>query len=234
MNILIAGANGDIATAIGSELGNRGHKLASISRGQAPDWSRNHLQCSCSKETDIQGIRQFLNSNELRPELVLQCAGILHDQEQMPEKALSKISIDWLMTSMHVNVATHIVLAQAVDYLVNKNNSLRWVSLSAMVGSIDDNQIGGWHSYRMSKAALNMFVRNLSIEWTRRAKDSIVAALHPGTTDTRLSKPFQGNIAKGKLYSRTATARRLSDVIENLRPEHNGRLLHWDGSALTF
>jgi NAD(P)-dependent dehydrogenase (short-subunit alcohol dehydrogenase family) len=103
-----------------------------------------------------------------------------------------------------------------------------------MVGSLEDNGLGGWYSYRMSKAALNMFIRNLSIEWSRKAPGSVVVAQHPGTTDSRLSEPFQAGIAEGKLYTREQTAERLVNVMRGLTPEQNGRLLHWDGSVLPF
>ena len=103
-----------------------------------------------------------------------------------------------------------------------------------MVGSITDNQLGGWYSYRMSKAALNMFIKTLSIEWQRKAPDSIVVATHPGTTDSALSEPFQANIKDGKLYTPELTAERLSRILEELNAEQNGHLLHWDGSVLPF
>ncbi|MDF1762872.1 MAG: cell-cell signaling protein CsgA, partial [Oleibacter sp.] len=118
--------------------------------------------------------------------------------------------------------------------LVKRSKPIQWVSLSAMVGSIEDNSLGGWYSYRMSKAALNMFVKNLSIEWGRKAPGSIVAALHPGTTESPLSEPFQAGIAEGKLYSRAETAERLIRVMRELNPEQHGKLLHWDGSILPF
>ena len=234
MNILIGGANGGIAQALGTTLAARGHQLSSISRGLAPTWSSHHLQNGCDSASSITAIRDFITTDHLAPELVIQCAGILHNQNNMPEKALARLSESWLMESMRTNLCTHMYLAQAVDSLVVKHSPLKWVSLSAMVGSIGDNQIGGWHSYRMSKAALNMLVRNLSIEWSRRAKGSIAVALHPGTTDTDLSKPFQSNIDSHKLYSANKTGARLSDVIENLKPQQNGQLLHWDGSILPF
>lgn len=234
MLILIAGANGGVAQALGKEFSQRGHQLISISRSQMPAWSSNHLSTDCSLQTSIAEIKSWLADNDLQPELVVQCAGILHNQTQMPEKSISRISTDWLLHSMQANLCSHIHLAQAIDPLIKRDRPIKWVSLSALVGSISDNQLGGWHSYRMSKAALNMFVRNLSIEWTRRSTLSVIVALHPGTTDTPLSKPFQPSIAADKLYTPELTAKRLSEVMENLNQEQNGRLLHWDGSLVAF
>lgn len=79
-----------------------------------------------------------------------------------------------------------------------------------------------------------MLIRNIHLEWRRRSPDSIVVALHPGTTDTELSKPFQKNIRDGKLYSPELTGERLTDVVEQLDTEQSGRLLHWDGSTIPF
>jgi NAD(P)-dependent dehydrogenase (short-subunit alcohol dehydrogenase family) len=159
---------------------------------------------------------------------------MLHGGWKMPEKSLSQLSDDWLQQSMAVNVLSHVHLAQAVESLVARRQPVRWMSLSAMVGSIEDNQLGGWYSYRMSKAALNMFIKTLSIEWGRKSPDSCVVALHPGTTDSGLSKPFQAGIAEGKLYSQKETAKRLISIMRNLTPAQHGRLLHWDGSEIPF
>ena len=234
MEILIAGANGGVAQAIAKELEHRGHQLISISRSNAPSWSTAHLVQDCGSEGATQQIKNWLSEQELQPDMAIQCAGILHNENSMPEKSLSGLSSDWLLQSIQANLVTHIRLAQAIDHLVKRAKPIHWVSLSALVGSISENQLGGWYSYRMSKAALNMFIRNLSIEWSRRSPQSIAVALHPGTTDTGLSKPFQKNIAADKLYSPELTGQRLANVVENLNEQQNGRLLHWDGSLVSF
>ena len=152
----------------------------------------------------------------------------------MPEKALAQISAQWLHKSIDANLMSHIHLAQVFDKAITRHQPIHWVSLSALVGSISENQLGGWYSYRMSKAALNMFIRTLSIEWGRKSPNSVVVALHPGTTDTPLSKPFQKNIHPDKLYKPELTGKRLSDVIEGLSIEQHGKLLHWDRTVVPF
>lgn len=234
MHILITGANGGVASALGQEFSQRGHQLISISRAQQPDWSKNHLQTDCSSAESVATIQSWLKGQHTELNMVIQCAGILHQGKQQPEKSLSRMSTDWLMQSMQTNLLSHVHLAQAIDSLVTRQAPINWVSLSALVGSISENQLGGWHSYRMTKAALNMFVRNLSIEWSRRSPESIAIALHPGTTDTELSKPFQKSIAADKLYTRALTGERLANVLENLSVEQNGKLLHWDGQPVAF
>lgn len=234
MNILIAGANGGIAEAIGAELNRRPHSIASISRGAKPSWSHSHLQANLASAPAVSAIADWLKEISFEPDIVIQCSGLLHDEQTRPEKTLMQMSESWLMENISVNLVTHIHLAQALNPLLKAKKILHWVSLSAMVGSISDNHLGGWHSYRISKAGLNMFIRNLHLEWTRKSPQSIVVALHPGTTDTPLSTPFQANIADGKLYSAELTGRRLSDVVENLQQNQSGHLLHWDGSTIPF
>ena len=232
--ILIAGANGGIAQALGAELASRGHVLFSVSRGVKPAWSELHFKADLSLGKSVESLTSWLSGLDQPPEVVIQCSGLLHNTESRPEKRLSQMSERWLHQNLSANVVAHMHLAQAISPWVSRRNRVHWVSLSAMVGSIEDNQLGGWYSYRMTKAALNMLIRNLHIEWTRKSPESIVIALHPGTTDTSLSEPFQANIADDKLYSSELTGRRLSGVIETLSSEQSGHLLHWDGSILPF
>ena len=95
-------------------------------------------------------------------------------------------------------------------------------------------RLGGWVSYRASKAALNMALKTLAIEQARSRPDTIVAGLHPGTVDTSLSKPFQGRVPKGKLFAPTVAADYLLKVIDNLVPSDSGGFFAWDGSAIDY
>ena len=107
-------------------------------------------------------------------------------------------------------------------------------AISAKVGSIGDNQLGGWYGYRASKAALNMFMRNIAIEYRRTSPRTIAVVLHPGTTDTRLSQPFQKNVPAEKLFSVDRTVTQLLEVIENLEEGDSGQFFSWDGSPLPW
>jgi len=106
--------------------------------------------------------------------------------------------------------------------------------VSAKVGSIEDNRLGGWYSYRCSKAALNMAIKNISIEWRRRSPNVCVTSLHPGTTDTRLSAPFQRNVPDGKLFSCDHTAQCLVDVVSRLQLSDSGKFLAYNGEELPW
>ena len=231
MKILVAGSSGGIGSAIAKKLDADGDHVLTISRSGEP--SSSHLVCDLTKPESVDQVSKFL-ADRGPVDAVFCCTGILHGGWNMPEKSLSQLTGDWLQQNMLVNVQTHIHLAQALAPQVKRTAPIKWVSLSAMVGSMEDNGLGGWYSYRMSKAALNMFIRNLSIEWSRKAPGSVVVAQHPGTTDTGLSEPFQAGIAEGKLYTSEQTAERLVEVMRGLSWEQNGRLLHWDGSVIPF
>lgn len=231
MRILVAGSSGAIGQKIVEQLRSDGDEVFTISRSGVA--SSTHCVADLTQSNSVELVRNFL-SDKGPQDAVFCCIGMLHGGWNMPEKSLSQLSDDWLQQSIAVNVLSHVHLAQAVESLLARRQPIRWLSLSAMVGSIEDNQLGGWYSYRMSKAALNMFIKTLSIEWGRKSPDSCVVALHPGTTESGLSKPFQAGIAEGKLYSQQETAKRLVQVMRELTPAQHGRLLHWDGSELPF
>lgn len=229
-HVLIAGSGSTVGQALIWSLQVHGYKVFTLSR--QPDSSPDHLCADLSDESCLEQVSQFLQ--EIQPEVIFCCTGLLHDTDGQPEKALRQMSDAWLQQNLSVNLLCHIHLARAADALVSRRHSVRWISLSAMVGSIGDNQLGGWYSYRISKAALNMFIRTLSIEWQRRSPGSIVVAQHPGTTESPLTEPFQEGIAEGKLYTPAQTSERLIAVMSSLTAEDNGHLLHWDGSRLPF
>jgi NAD(P)-dependent dehydrogenase (short-subunit alcohol dehydrogenase family) len=106
-----------------------------------------------------------------------------------------------------------------------------FAAISARVGSISDNRIGGSHSYRASKAALNMLLKNFALELQRRNPDGIVMGLHPGTTDTGLSKPFQSGL-NHDLFTQPEAAAHLLTVINSATPENSGQVLAWDGQII--
>lgn len=231
--IWISGASGGIAGALIDHYAqDESNRIVALSRSAMQFEYNNVVAHRWHANASEAGIPELLH--DLPPDVVIACQGILHDEHHQPEKNLSQLSLPWLQHSVEVNLWSHIALAQQLAAVVRRQHPLRWVSLSAMVGSIEDNRLGGWYSYRMTKAALNMFIKNLSLEWQRKSPQSCVVALHPGTTDTALSQPFQTNIAAGKLYRSDVSASRIAAVIEQLTPEHSGALYHWYGSRLPW
>ncbi len=171
-----------------------------------------------------------------RLHLLINAFGFLHDAEARirPEKRLEDLSADGLMQNFAVNAMAPALIARAFIGLLSHQERAVYASLSARVGSITDNRLGGWYAYRMSKAAQNMFTRGLAIESGRRAKQLISLALHPGTTDTALSEPFQSRVPDGKLFTPEFAAGKLLDVIDGAGIEDSGRFLAWDGEPIPW
>ena len=167
-------------------------------------------------------------------ELLLIATGLLHERGRGPEKAFRDLDAAWLARSYAVNAIGPALVFKHFLPLIPRTGKPVFAALSARVGSISDNRLGGWHGYRAAKAALNMIVRNASIEAKRRNDRSIVVALHPGTVDTALSKPFQANVAPGKLFEPERAALQLLDVLEGLKVDDSGKMFAWDGAEIAF
>jgi len=168
------------------------------------------------------------------PTLVIVATGLLHADDHGPEKALRDLDPDWLAKAYAVNAIGPALVAKYFLPIMPRSGRAVFAALSARVGSIGDNRMGGWHGYRASKAALNMLVRNLAIEERRRNDRTIVVALHPGTVDTALSRPFQGNVPPGQLFDPERAALQLLDVIEGLKVLDSGKLFDFEGEEIPF
>lgn len=168
------------------------------------------------------------------PTLVIVATGLLHAGSHGPEKALRDLDPDWLAQIYAVNAIGPALVAKHFLPIMPRSGRTVFAALSARVGSISDNRVGGWHGYRASKAALNMLVRTLAIEERRRNDRAIVVTLHPGTVDTALSRPFQGNIQAGQLFDAERAALQLLDVIESLKVADSGKLFDFQGEEVPF
>jgi len=180
-----------------------------------------------------QGIAQIQRQTD-KLHLVLYCVGLLHESNLQPEKSLQQIRADQLQRYFQVNSIGAVLLAKHVLPLLKHGDRSVFASISAKVGSIGDNQLGGWYGYRASKAALNMFMRTVAIEYSRKSSQTLVVMLHPGTTDTHLSKPFQHNVPPEKLFPVERTVAQLLSVIEALGANDSGKFFSWDGSCLPW
>lgn len=165
-------------------------------------------------------------------DLVIVATGLLHDDAKGPEKALTDLDPTWLARTFAINAIGPAIVAKHFLPLLPADRRAVFAVLSARVGSIGDNKLGGWYGYRASKAALNMFVRTASIELARTRPRGIIVGLHPGTVDTQLSKPFQRNVAPGKLFTPATAAAHLLDVIDALKRPDSGNCLDWSGETI--
>jgi len=168
-------------------------------------------------------------------DLVLNVAGLLHDTGEggtgyMPERSLASVDAAAMTNVLAINAVGPVLMTQAMAPLLARGAIV--ANLSARVGSISDNRLGGWWAYRMSKAALNMATVNMALELRR--KDVYAVALHPGTTDTDLSVPFQANVKPEKLFTPEFSTGAMLDVLDNLTPDDSGCFFAYDGSRIEY
>lgn len=238
MNVVIIGASGAIGSALLDALAARAgvDRLYAICRSGSginrPPASTTLLSMDLTCEREIEAAAaQCAQSGPLH--MVIVATGLLHDGATLaPEKSWSAIDADGLHRLFMVNTIGPTLVAKHFLPLLDRHNRSVFAALSARVGSISDNRLGGWYGYRASKAALNMIIKTLSIELRRKNPTAICIGLHPGTVDSALSKPFQGNVENKKLFSATQSAQYLLQVLDAATPEQSGRVLAWNGDEI--
>jgi len=194
-------------------------------------------QLDLEDQSSIENLGEIIKSSYNRVDVLFNVAGILGDGSTTPgpERSLGSMDRDWVMKSFNVNYIGPMFLCQACAPMMKKKRDggkSVIANLSARVGSISDNGLGGWMSYRSSKAALNQATRTMALELKRHGTYAIT--LHPGTTDTDLSKPFQGNVKAARLFPVEFTAGRLIDAIDCMEEVNTGGFYDWSGKALPF
>jgi len=190
-------------------------------------WLPIHLE---SEESIAQAAQEAANGSSLHAVII--ATGLLHHGEEFqPEKSIKHLNIEKLQKSFLVNAIGPALVGKHFLPHMPKRERSYFAALSARVGSISDNRVGGWHGYRASKAALNMFLKNLSIEAKRSHPELIVAGLQPGTVDSALSKPFQGSARH--ILEPSESVGGLLRALSGLSPEDSGTLIDWKGISFT-
>ncbi|WP_404344172.1 SDR family NAD(P)-dependent oxidoreductase [Pseudoalteromonas mariniglutinosa] len=187
--------------------------------------------------SSLANITETLVNQQTTAKQIIIFNGVLHANQQMPEKKLEELDPIYFETLLRSNSLTPLLCVKAMLPILNHHQACVITALSARVGSIEDNQLGGWYSYRASKAALNMLFKTTAIELARRAKLTRLVLFHPGTTDTELSKPFQKNVPKDKLFSPEFVAKQLYNLLlhpENLTEIGQVAYLDWQGKPITW
>ena len=234
---IVCGANSQIAISfIEHILSQSGDLIIAFSRSAPPetlsDYSTRQLQWHSTRydekaikasATLIEKEANNQNAEKINPiRSITVFNGQLHGDRLNPEKALSQLTRENLQRVFEANTYIPINWIKELTKKLDVNSECVITALGARVGSISDNQLGGWHSYRSSKAALNMLLKNLAIELSRKAPGCKVISFHPGTTKSPLSKPFQKNVASDKLFDPTFVAEQLYTLINQCEP--NGKL----------
>ena len=222
MNAVVIGASGGIGGALADALEEESVPVRRLSRPVI----------DLTDEASIARAATTVGT----PDLVIVATVLLHEGEngaaggRGPERAIAELDPAWLAHQFAVNAIGPALVAKYMLPRMPRTGRSVFAVLSARVGSIADNRLGGWYGYRASKAALNQFVRTLAIEDKRRNDRGIVVALHPGTVDTALSKPFR---QQGRdLFAPDRAAVQLLDLIDALKPADSGKLFAWDGAEI--
>jgi len=237
LRCVVVGSSGGIGTALVQQLVacenvTRIHALSRRGRSH-PSSKVMNLTFDFTSEDSLVAAAQALQ--EVGPfDLIIVATGLLQGDGISPEKNLRALSHEGFAKSFEVNVTGPALTAKYFVPLLRRDSKAVFAALSARVGSISDNRLGGWYAYRASKAALNMVLKTLAIEIRRRFKNQIIIGLHPGTVDTGLSKPFQGNVPDGKLFTPEFSAEKLIDVLDKTTADDSGNLLDWAGQQVDF
>ena len=240
-NVVIFGG-GAIGSALAGALlsAHEDVQLMVVYRRYQPNIAQDHrlrlYQLDALDEARYSALAQFIQAQYGTVHWVINAIGTLHDAAlgYYPEKRLSDCRGDSFSQVINTNVLPSVYIGKYLTPLLDTQSDTVVAAISAKVGSIGDNHLGGWYSYRASKAALNMVLKTMAIELARKYQRLRVLALHPGTTQSSLSEPFQKNVAPGKLFTPEYTAQRLIEVINGTEPKDSGEFFAWDGTRLPW
>lgn len=235
MNTLVIGASSAIAQAIIQRHRDQHSFIMTVSSKPLNfnDPSILSFQCDYSEISMSKIISDITQLHLLNLDRVYICNGVLHNESIKVEKRIEDIKPDALMSLMHSNAFVPILWLQALFPILRKQ-STKITVFNARIGSISDNHLGGWYSYRASKAALNMLLKNVSIEYQKRAKGIKLLSFHPGTTDTPLSQPFQKNVPSNNLLTPEFVAEQLEIILDQLPSDGTLSYLDWQGKEIPW
>lgn len=226
-NVAIIGANGGIGKALTQYIDTDNFA------GTLLKFSRNGGKGIEDEDVVAEYAKQATRHGPL--DAVIVATGVLHDDQGLrPEKRLADLNATNLARVFEVNAIGPALCTKHFLPLLRRDAKTVFVALSARVGSISDNHLGGWAAYRASKAALNMLLKTAAIEHRRSHPHSVVAGIHPGTVDTHLSAPFRINTPPGQLFTAQRAAWQITTVIDQLAPADSGGFFAWDGTPIEY
>jgi len=236
---VVVGASGGIGGALVEALRQdpRFEHVAALSRGPPRNWVGDDratwLAADILDEVSLASAAQRIGALGA-PTLIVVATGMLHGYGVIPEKSLRALDPRPLTTLFQVNAIGPALAARYLLPLTPRDRASVFAALSARVGSIEDNALGGWYGYRASKAALNMLVRTAAIEHRRDHPLGVCVAIHPGTVGSALSAPFLSNRPKDQVFSPQTAAGHVLRVLDGLDPSDSGGFYAWDGSAIPW
>ena len=240
---LVLGASGGLGSAMVSEFLNDPEidKVFAVSSKKNPVGSNEGqnqsklvwLQAEYSETQMADAVSQLM-AHAGTFSRVCVCHGLLHSDKLWPEKRLEDITSEALQEIFHSNTVVPALWLKLLFKILKGQTPCIVATMSARVGSLSDNNLGGWYAYRASKAALNMVLKTASIEYARRAKNVKLIAFHPGTTDTALSKPFQSTVPTEKLFTTEFVAEQLAMIMDSAQLDGELSYLDWDGQTIAW
>jgi NAD(P)-dependent dehydrogenase (short-subunit alcohol dehydrogenase family) len=236
LKICVIGSSGGLGSAFVQNLEKREgvESIIALSRKKLDFCSSKIEEICIDIESEESIIRASKQIEQKSIDVIIVATGILQNSFLRAEKRISQIEPDAINQVFRVNAVGPILVMKHFLPLMNADGRSIFAFLSAKVGSITDNKLGGWASYRSSKAALNMLIKTASIEIKRSLPSCIIVSLHPGTVDTNLSKPYQSGVPKGKLFSPDYAVENLLNVIDNLTIADTGCFFSWNGEKLDY
>jgi len=233
LRVAVIGASGGIGRAFVAQLSaqDQVEHIYAFSRSNAT-FDHDKVTSGYLDLLNEDNIAAAASSVEGKLDIVIVATGLLHNDETQPEKSLRDLNLQQFQDVFAVNAFGPAIVAKHFTKLLPRDRRSVFVALSARVGSISDNGLGGWYAYRSAKAALNMLIKNTAIEIARKNKETSIIALHPGTVDTGLSEPFQSKVPDGKLFTAEYSAECLLKVINDATPAKTGQLFAWDGELV--
>ena len=229
LNVAIFGCSGAIGKALCIEYINKPNIDNIIAYSRSGEEFENNLIKSIKVDyCNDQSLAEAASSLQIKLDIIIVAIGALDN----PEKSIRDLSAEKFLDMFNANTIPTALIAKYYLPCLYRDRITKFASISARVGSIQDNELGGWYSYRASKSALNMILKGLSIEQQRSNHDSIIFGLHPGTVDSKLSRPFQ---KKNKEYfSPEFSAKKLVNVIDTKTVDDNGKIFAWDNTIIPY
>ena len=237
VNAVVVGATGGIGAAVVELLDHCPNvaNIVALSRQPIAEGPKiKSLKIDLMDERTVANAADHTKAEMGGVDLVFVATGILHQSADQPEKTYRTLSADWVSRVFAINAMGPMLVAKHFVPLFPRQGKSVFASISAKVGSISDNGLGGWYGYRASKAALNQFNKTLSIEVGRKLTDTVCLALHPGTVNTRLSAPFQAGVPDGRLFTPEYSANRMLQIVDQATTSDTGKLVAWDGEVLPY
>jgi len=236
---VVVGVTGGLGGALARTLGAQARydKVVGLARRRPDDWPDDpdwpFITADVLNEEDLAAAARFVSALGALDRVVV-ATGLLHGEGVTPEKTMRSLNASTLAELFAVNAVAPALVAKHLLPLTPKTRPSVFAALSARVGSISDNRLGGWYGYRASKAALNMLIATLAIEHRRQRPLGVCVALHPGTVQTNLSAPFRKAGEGDSILSPERSAVALATVMDGLGPDDNGGFFAWDGSRIEW